>query len=196
MVNKSSPPKRKSIPSRLRHEVFKRDGYRCRECGATNKETKLEIDHIVPVSKGGTNDITNLQVLCKTCNRAKYNRTWVGGQVDDSYHISSSNINTINSTPINTNTYNNSSNSSYRKNNDVPYWIRKQEKKRKKIEKREKRKESFKYPLLFFFLLFYLSLGVILISSFFHILGIKIILNIFLPISIISLLMIVGISYI
>ena len=59
--------KREHIPAKLRHEVFKRDNYRCRECGATNKETTLEIDHIVPVSKGGSNNITNLQTLCKKC---------------------------------------------------------------------------------------------------------------------------------
>lgn len=70
--------KREHIPPRLRHEVFKRDNYRCRECGATNKETTLEIDHIVPVAKGGNNDLSNLQTLCKTCNRAKHTRTWVG----------------------------------------------------------------------------------------------------------------------
>lgn len=72
--------KRDHIPAKLRHEVFKRDNYRCRECGATNKETTLEIDYIVPVSKGGTNHISNLQTLCKKCNRAKYTRTWVGGK--------------------------------------------------------------------------------------------------------------------
>ena len=68
--------KRKSIPAKLRHQVFVRDGYRCVECGATNKETTLEIDHIIPVSKGGTNDIDNLQTLCKTCNRKKRDHIW------------------------------------------------------------------------------------------------------------------------
>lgn len=77
--------RREHIPAKLRHEVFQRDNYRCRECGATNKETTLEIDHIVPVSKGGTNNIKNLQTLCKTCNRAKHTRTWVGGK----YHVKS-----------------------------------------------------------------------------------------------------------
>lgn len=67
---------RKPIPSHLRHKVFVRDNYRCVECGATNKETTLEIDHIIPVSKGGTNDINNLQTLCKTCNRAKSATIW------------------------------------------------------------------------------------------------------------------------
>lgn len=76
--------RREHIPARLRHEVFRRDNYRCRECGATNKETTLEIDHIVPVSKGGSNSLSNLQTLCKKCNRAKHTRTWVGGATDSS----------------------------------------------------------------------------------------------------------------
>ena len=56
---------RQPIPRKLRHEVFKRDGYRCRECGASKDETSLEIDHITPVARGGTNDIDNLQTLCR-----------------------------------------------------------------------------------------------------------------------------------
>ena len=72
-------PGRQPIPRQLRHKVFKRDGYRCKECGASNKETKLEIDHIKPVARGGTNHIDNLQTLCKECNRAKYTDEWVGG---------------------------------------------------------------------------------------------------------------------
>lgn len=83
--------KREHIPAKLRHEVFQRDNYRCRECGATNKETTLEIDHIVPVSKGGTNNINNLQTLCKKCNRSKYTRTWVGGVKDNNTPRISSN---------------------------------------------------------------------------------------------------------
>lgn len=68
---------REPIPRKLRHKVFVRDNYRCVECGATNKETTLEIDHIIPVAKGGTNDISNLQTLCKKCNRAKYTDVWI-----------------------------------------------------------------------------------------------------------------------
>ena len=75
--------RREPIPAKLRHEVFRRDGYRCKECGATNKETTLEIDHIVPVSKGGRNNLSNLQTLCKACNRAKHTRIWVGGVKDN-----------------------------------------------------------------------------------------------------------------
>lgn len=73
---------RQPIPRKLRHQVFQRDGYRCRECGASKDETSLEIDHIVPVAKGGTNDIDNLQTLCRECNRMKHTDEWVGGETD------------------------------------------------------------------------------------------------------------------
>jgi 5-methylcytosine-specific restriction endonuclease McrA len=43
-------------------------GNRCIACGAV---TKLEVDHIIPVSSGGTNDIGNLQPLCRSCNAGK-----------------------------------------------------------------------------------------------------------------------------
>lgn len=72
---------RQPIPRKLRHKVFERDGYRCRECGASVDDgATLEIDHIVPVAKGGKNDIDNLQTLCKKCNRMKLTDTWVGGE--------------------------------------------------------------------------------------------------------------------
>lgn len=74
---------RQPIPRKLRHQVFQRDGYRCRECGATNKQTRLHVDHIKPVAKGGTNDLSNLQTLCEDCNRAKYTDEWVGGRQDN-----------------------------------------------------------------------------------------------------------------
>ena len=58
---------RQPIPRKLRHQVFQRDNYGCRECGATNKQTRLHVDHIVPVAKGGTNDLNNLQTLYVQC---------------------------------------------------------------------------------------------------------------------------------
>jgi hypothetical protein len=65
-------PKRKPIKPSVRFQILKRDGYRCQLCGATaNDGAKLEIDHIVPVAKGGTNDLSNLQVLCRDCNSGK-----------------------------------------------------------------------------------------------------------------------------
>lgn len=74
---KSKPkPKRNPISQSLRHEVFKRDDYKCVECGATKEDTRLHIDHILPVSQGGTDELSNLQTLCETCNLAKSNRKW------------------------------------------------------------------------------------------------------------------------
>ena len=58
---KSAIRKRDPIESRLRHEVFKRDSYKCLECGKTNKKTTLHVDHIVPVAQNGTDELDNLQ---------------------------------------------------------------------------------------------------------------------------------------
>lgn len=76
---KSRPPKRKSISKSIRHEVFKRDEFKCVECGATKEDTRLHIDHILPVSQGGSDELDNLQTLCEECNLAKSNRKWEGG---------------------------------------------------------------------------------------------------------------------
>lgn len=71
-LNKLQKQKRKGVKPSIRFFVLKRDNYTCKACGATSSDgVKLEIDHIVPVSKGGTNDPDNLQVLCKTCNIGK-----------------------------------------------------------------------------------------------------------------------------
>jgi hypothetical protein len=68
----------KQILKGVRHEVFKRDDYKCVECGATRKYATLTIDHITPKSKGGSNDISNLQVLCYECNQSKADSVWEG----------------------------------------------------------------------------------------------------------------------
>lgn len=62
---------RKSISKRLRFEVFKRDSFCCQYCSAKPPAVPLEIDHIVPVSKGGKNNIDNLITACFDCNRGK-----------------------------------------------------------------------------------------------------------------------------
>ncbi len=46
-------------------------GNRCQICERSADETKLTIDHIIPISKGGDNDIGNLQPLCFSCNSRK-----------------------------------------------------------------------------------------------------------------------------
>lgn len=65
---------RKPIPKNIRFEVFKRDKFTCQYCGASAPDVILEIDHLKPVSKGGTNDLLNLVTSCRDCNRGKTNR--------------------------------------------------------------------------------------------------------------------------
>lgn len=61
--------RRGSLSEYLRTEIFNRDGSVCRYCG--DAEGPHEIDHIVPVSLGGTDDRSNLCVSCRRCNRDK-----------------------------------------------------------------------------------------------------------------------------
>ena len=68
---------RQEISGYVRHQVYDRDEYHCRGCGKSAKDYDLEIDHIKPVSKGGTNHIRNLQTLCEDCNKEKGNK-WKG----------------------------------------------------------------------------------------------------------------------
>lgn len=63
---------RAKVSKELRQEIFERDGYTCVNCGSTKKES-LEIDHIMPISKGGKTEPGNLQTLCRNCNIRKGN---------------------------------------------------------------------------------------------------------------------------
>lgn len=49
-------------------------GYKCQHCGKKEPQVKLTRDHIVPISRGGSNDISNIQPLCKKCNSSKHNK--------------------------------------------------------------------------------------------------------------------------
>lgn len=63
---------RQRVTEKLRYQVMRRDGFRCQLCGATQADgVKLHVDHIIPISKGGTSDIDNLRTLCEICNRGK-----------------------------------------------------------------------------------------------------------------------------
>lgn len=58
---------------RIMKEVFRRDNYTCQYCGA--KGGKLEVDHIIPFSRGGSDELSNLTTSCRRCNRQKKNKT-------------------------------------------------------------------------------------------------------------------------
>lgn len=59
---------RGKVSNKMRFAVYKRDGYRCRKCGS---KKNLEVDHIIPIAKGGKTTMDNLQTLCHRCNQAK-----------------------------------------------------------------------------------------------------------------------------
>lgn len=63
-------------------KVFKRDSWKCKICGVntpqklrgTYDDNAPELDHIIPLSKGGSHTYINTQCLCRKCNRAKSNK--------------------------------------------------------------------------------------------------------------------------
>lgn len=66
--------KRKNLSKKIRFEVFKRDNFTCQYCGKKSPDVILHVDHIIPVSKGGNNDLINLITACKDCNLGKSDR--------------------------------------------------------------------------------------------------------------------------
>lgn len=70
-MDKMKKTPRIPIPMEVRKYVYSRDKNQCQSCGKKLTETTLNIDHIIPLAKGGSNDISNLQTLCRDCNQEK-----------------------------------------------------------------------------------------------------------------------------
>lgn len=62
---------------RLKEKIHTRDGWTCLHCGITTM--KLELDHIINVAQGGTDDESNLQSLCVECHKVKTQKESQGG---------------------------------------------------------------------------------------------------------------------
>lgn len=76
-----SPSRRDRISPKVRARVFARSGGFCTYCPVEIIETAFDIDHVVPLSKGGADDEDNLVAACPRCNRSKGAKTlaeWVG----------------------------------------------------------------------------------------------------------------------
>lgn len=72
---RENPNARIAVPLKTRLRVLERGNWTCAHCGS---DRKLEVDHIFPVSAGGSNREENLQVLCKHCNNRKYSKVPLG----------------------------------------------------------------------------------------------------------------------
>jgi hypothetical protein len=62
---------RKPLSKKRRFRILQRYGFRCRYCGRPSPEVRLEIEHVVPISRGGTDAESNLVAACFDCNRGK-----------------------------------------------------------------------------------------------------------------------------
>jgi 5-methylcytosine-specific restriction endonuclease McrA len=65
---------RAKLNAALRFSIMKRDGFRCQICGrdaSKDNFVRLQVDHIIPVARWGRTIESNLQTLCRDCNRGK-----------------------------------------------------------------------------------------------------------------------------
>lgn len=60
-----------TISTRMRFEILRRDGFRCRYCGKKAAEVELDVDHVVPRALGGSDAPDNLATACRACNTGK-----------------------------------------------------------------------------------------------------------------------------
>lgn len=54
-----------------RYKILERDNFSCFYCGASGKDTRITVDHVIPMSRGGTNEESNLVAACADCNAGK-----------------------------------------------------------------------------------------------------------------------------
>lgn len=71
-------PVARAVPDRVKYGVLldawddDAPGYRCARCGAYEADRKnMHVDHKIPLARGGSNDRSNLEALCRTCNLGK-----------------------------------------------------------------------------------------------------------------------------
>lgn len=71
IMAKKTIPERVALSKSLRFKIFQRDLFTCNYCGSKPPMVVLEVDHIIPVVKGGDNMEENLITSCFDCNRGK-----------------------------------------------------------------------------------------------------------------------------
>lgn len=74
---------RAKLTDSLRYDVMRRDGFRCVLCGNSVEDGyKLHVDHIIPISRGGQTELSNLRTLCERCNLGKSDKIESAVEVD------------------------------------------------------------------------------------------------------------------
>lgn len=73
LMNYARIPHRRPIPSRK--NIFERDGRQCLYCGRKSPKVVLELEHVIPRSRGGSSAWENLVSACHECNQIKGDRT-------------------------------------------------------------------------------------------------------------------------
>lgn len=72
-----------AVSKRLRYEILRRDNHSCRYCGAAAPTVKLNVDHVIPTSLGGSDKPSNLVASCADCNGGKTSSMPNAMPVDD-----------------------------------------------------------------------------------------------------------------
>jgi len=72
----TAEPRRRGryIPFQIKVRVVRRDNYTCQICGKHLKDNEVEFDHVIPMSKGGSSEESNIRLTCFKCNRDKSDR--------------------------------------------------------------------------------------------------------------------------
>jgi hypothetical protein len=71
-INQALLPNLSPLSAKVKEFVLSRAQYVCEQCGLIETDgTMLQVDHIIPRSKGGSNNVKNLQCLCSSCNNLK-----------------------------------------------------------------------------------------------------------------------------
>lgn len=73
----TAEPRRRGrfIPFAVKMRIVRRDNSTCQICGKNLKDNEVEFDHIIPISKGGSTEESNIRLTCFKCNRDKSNKT-------------------------------------------------------------------------------------------------------------------------
>lgn len=71
LVRISPKQERRKLTPKVRFIILKRDDFTCQYCGQSAPSVELEVDHIVPISRGGITLEQNLITACKECNIGK-----------------------------------------------------------------------------------------------------------------------------